>query len=281
MTNHQLKGKVFLITGATSGIGKATSFAIASRGATAVLIARNPDLGEATLREIKSKTGNANCDLLIADLSSQVSVRSLAQQFLSRYPNLHILINNAGIALKKRTLSGEGIEMTFAVNHLAYFLLTNLLLERLKQNAPAHIINVSSEAHRNVNLDFENLQGEKRYSGFGAYSITKICNVLFTYELGRRLSGTNVTVNAVHPGYLNTRIFRDTPGWFRVFVSLTAGRPQKGSEAIMHALDCAERDGVTARYFRGKKEARSSPSSYDEALAKRLWQLSEELTSLR
>lgn len=275
-----MQKKVCLITGATSGVGKATAHALAASGATTILVARNEKLGGEVLQEITTKTGNRDCGLLIADLSDQASVRKLADTFLSRYDKLNLLVNNAGLAMKKRTLSSDGIEMTFAVNHLAYFMLTNLLLEKLKQSAPSHIINVSSEAHRNVIFDFDNLQGEKKFSGFGAYSITKLCNVLFSYELAKKLQGTGVTVNAVHPGYLNTGIFRETPGYFRLLVRLTAGRPQKGADAILHVAELAERNHISGKYFSGQKEARSSGISYDTAAAERLWRLSEKLTGL-
>jgi NAD(P)-dependent dehydrogenase (short-subunit alcohol dehydrogenase family) len=277
-----IQDKVCIITGATSGIGKATAEALAEEGARVVLIARNLEKGKMVVNEIQEKTKNQNLDLLIADLSSQSAIRQVAAEFLAKYEHLHILINNAGIATRKRMLSPHGIEMTFAVNHLAYFLLTNLLLDRIKASAPARIINVSSEAHRNVGpLDFDNLQGEKKYGAFRAYSITKLCNVLFTFELAHRLEGTRVTANALHPGYLYTSIFREASALARFLVKLTAGRAEKGARAILHLAASPELEGITGKYFKGMKEVPSSPVSYDRAAAERLWQISSKLTGIQ
>ena len=211
-----MQGKICIVTGATSGIGKSTATMLAEKGATVVFICRNQEKGKQVQEEISQKTGNRNLDLLIADLSSQAAIHKVASEFQSKYQQLHVLVNNAGLAVRK-TLSPDGIEMTFAVNHLAYFMLTNLLLDRLKASAPSRIINVSSEAHRNLKtLDFENLQGEKSYTGFKAYSLTKLCNILFTNELARRLQGTRVTANSMHPGFLSTGIFREAPSIYPV-----------------------------------------------------------------
>lgn len=272
--------RVCIVTGATSGIGRLAAFDLAATGATVVLVCRNPDLGKQVMNEIAEKTGNKKIDLLIADLSSQAAIRQAAADFLAKYQKLHVLINNAGTAVGKRTLSQDGIEMTFAVNHLAYFLLTNLLLYRLKSSAPARVINVSSEAHRRVQLDFENLQGEKKFSGFNAYSITKLCNVLFTYELSTRLQGTSVTANALHPGFLSTGIFRESSGLIQFLVKLTAGKPEKGAKAIVHLATAPELEKVTGKYFKVMKETPSSAISYDRAAAERLWKISAELTGL-
>jgi NAD(P)-dependent dehydrogenase (short-subunit alcohol dehydrogenase family) len=273
-----MDGKICIITGATSGIGKIAALDLAATGATVVLICRNRELGKQVIEEVAQKTGNKNLDLLIADLSSQAAIRQAASDLLAKYPHLHVLINNAGLAVGKRTLSPDGIELTFAVNHLAYFLLTNLLMNRLKASAPARIVNVSSEAHRRVQLDFENLQGEKSYSGLSAYSITKLCNVLFTYELSRRLQGTGVTANALHPGFLSTGIFREASGFIQFLVKVTAGKPEKGAKAILRLATSPELEGVTGKYFKGMKEADSSPVSQDQNAAERLWKISASLT---
>ncbi len=272
--------KICIVTGATSGIGKLAAFDLAAAGATVVLVCRNKDLGMQVMDEIAQKTGSKKIDLLIADLSSQSAIRQVAADFLAKYQKLHILVNNAGTAVGKRTLSPDGIEVTFAVNHLAYFLLTNLLLYRLKSSAPARVINVSSEAHRRVQLDFDNLQGEKSFAGFKAYSITKLCNVLFTYELSSKLQGTGITANAMHPGFLSTGIFREAPGFLKFLVKVTAGKPEKGAQAILHLATAPELEKVTGKYFKGMKETPSSRISYHRAAAERLWKISAELTGL-
>ncbi len=189
-----MKDRVCIVTGASSGIGRKSAFLLAEKGAIVILLCRDHSRGTESLNEIVRTTGNHKTQLLIADLSSQTSIRKAASDFLNKNQELHVLVNNAGVAVRKKMLSPDRIEMTFAVNHLAPFLLTQLLLERLKASAPARIINVSSEAHRNVKPDFlENLQGEKNFSGFGAYSISKLCNILFSRELAERLAGTKVT----------------------------------------------------------------------------------------
>jgi NAD(P)-dependent dehydrogenase (short-subunit alcohol dehydrogenase family) len=271
---------IAIVTGSTSGIGKFATTELARLGNTVVMVARNPELASKTKEEIVQKTGNQNVDILMADLSSQSDIRKAVEQFKSKYENLHILINNAGLAGPRR-LSTDGIEMTFAVNHLAYFLLTNLLLDVLKKSAPARIINVSSEAHRNVRLDFGDLQMEKNYTGFRAYSLSKLLNVLFTYELARRLDGTKVTANVLHPGFLSTGIFREAPGFVQFIVRIIAGSPEKGSAAIMRLATAPELEDVSGKYFNGLKESRSSSISHDKEAAEKLWRISEQLTGLK
>ena len=275
-----MKGKVCVITGSTGGIGMSAAKGLAELGATLVLVCRNPEKGESAIRAISQATGNNNLEMLIADLSIQSEIRKTAGELNKKYQSISLLINNAGLAVTRRTLSPDGIEMTFAVNHLAYFLFTSLLLDALKAGAPSRIINVSSEAHRNVLLDFDDLQLEKRYGGFRSYSLSKLCNILFTYELARRLEGSGVTVNALHPGYLNTGIFRDAPSFLRFLVKLTAGPAERGGRAIVHLATAPELSGVTAKYFNGLKEAPSSAVSYDRASSERLWQISSELVRL-
>src|SRR5687768_2908269 len=192
--------KVCLITGATSGIGKATAMGLANMGASVVMVGRDRGRGKAALAEIKEKSGNASVDLMLADLSSQQEIRRLADEFEEAYPRLDVLINNAGLFRSERITTADGLEMTFAVNHLAYFLLTNLLLDVLKANAPSRIVNVSSGDHSNGTIDFDDLQGYKGYKGPKAYSQSKLANLLFTYELAKRLEGTGITANCLHPG---------------------------------------------------------------------------------
>src|SRR5918994_3092242 len=192
--------KVCLITGATSGIGKATAMGLANMGASVVMVGRDRGRGEAALAEIRDKSANASVNLMLADLSSQEEIRRLAHEFKEAYPRLDVLINDAGLFRSERITTADGLEMTFAVNHLAYFLLTKLLLEVLKASVPSRIVNVSSGDHSNGTIDFDDLQGEKGYKGPKAYSQSKLATVLFTYELARRLEGTGITANCLHPG---------------------------------------------------------------------------------
>ena len=230
-----MHGKVCVVTGASSGIGRVTALGLAERGATVVLVCRNEEWGAPVLEEIERRGAAGTATLLSADLSSQRQVRAVAAAFLARFDRLDVLVNNAGIAgWGTRLLTEDGLETTFAVNHLAPFLLTGLLLDRLKASAPARVITVSSAAHRNFALDFDDLQGERRYSGFGAYSRSKLANILFTRELSRRLEGTGVTANCLHPGVVATGIFRDLPRWLRVvFTSPLVLSPEKGADTLL------------------------------------------------
>src|SRR5437868_1262283 len=200
MTEHHLQGKICLVTGSTSGIGKVTARELANRGATVVLVSRSRAKGEATQAAIKQATGNPHVELLVADLSVLQDVRRLATEFQHTHRHLHLLVNNAGGAYPTRTLTSEGFEATLAVNYLAPFLLTELLLDTLKASAPARIVNVSSAQHATVSMEFDNLQGEKKYANLRNYGQAKLALLLWTYELARRLEGTGVTVNALHPG---------------------------------------------------------------------------------
>src|SRR5258707_9803495 len=200
-----MQGKICLITGATNGIGKETALGLARLGATVIVVGRSRDLGAATVAEIKQKSGNSNVESMTADLSSMAEVRRLAKEFKAKYNALHVLVNNAGAIFLSRQLSPDGYEMTFALNHLSYFLLTNLLLDLIKASAPARIVNVSSDSHERAHINFDDLQSTKGYTGIGAYGQSKLANIMFTYELARRLSETGVTVNAVHPGFVRSR----------------------------------------------------------------------------
>lgn len=275
-----MKDKICLITGANSGIGFAAAEEIARRGATVVLVCRNLEKANAAAEEMRKRTGSASVEAMAADVSSQSEIRRLAAEFQKKHTTLHMLINNAGIHSRKRVLSVDGIEMTFAVNHLAYFLLTNLLLGTIEASAPARIINVSSEAHRRGKLDFDDLQGEKRYSGFPAYCLSKLCNVLFTKELARRLQGKNVTVNALHPGVVATGIFRDTNPVVKGLMKILGLTPERGARTTVYLAASPEVEGVTGKYFVNQKETRSSFLSQDEAAAKKLWEVSARMTGL-
>ncbi len=275
--------KVCLITGATSGIGKATAMGLANMGACVVLVGRDQGRGEAALAEIKEKSANASVDLMLADVSSQEQIRRLADEFKEAYPRLDLLTNNAGVFRSKRITTADGLETTFAVNHLAYFLLTNLLLEVLKASAPSRIINVASGDHSNATIDFDDLQGEKGYKGAKAYSQSKLANVLFTYELARRLEGRGVTANCLHPGVVRTNFGSGVSGVFGFMVKALRPlmiSPEKGAETSIYLASSPEVEGLSGRYFIKKAEARSSDVSYDERLARRLWEVSAELTNL-
>ena len=276
-----MHGKVCVVTGANSGIGRVAALELAERGATVVLVCRNEARGAPVLEEMARRRGSGNATLLTADLSSQRQVRQVAAAFLERFDRLDVLINNAGVAgWGTRLVTEDGLETTFAVNHLAPFLLTSLLLDRLRASAPARVITVSSAAHRNGGLDFDDLQGERHYSGFGAYSRSKLANVLFTRELSRRLEGTGVTANCLHPGVVATGIFRNLPRWMRVvFSSPLVLSPEQGADTMLYLATAPEVDEVSGRYFVRRKPARTSRASQDAAAARRLWEASEALTA--
>ena len=276
-----MEGKICIITGANSGIGKATAIGLAKMNATIVMMCRSKERGEEAQKEIIELTGNKKVDLLLCDLSSQESIRKFVSEFKSKYQKLHILINNAGVMLSKREISVDGFEMNFAVNHLAPFLLTNLLLDALKKSAPSRIINVSSAAHRMAKMDFDDLQSEKRkYRLFKIYGISKLALMLFSYELNRRLEGTSVTVNTVHPGVVNTNLGQDQSSFSKGFAKLFFKKPEKGAETSIYLASSQEVEGITGKYFAKKQQKQSSEESYNEDYAKRLWDLSKEMTKL-
>lgn len=278
-----MQGKVCLVTGATAGIGRVTARELARQGATVIVAGRNAEKSAAVVEQIKQQTGNPNVAYLLADLSSQSEVRALANQFKRQYPRLDVLVNNAGAMFLRRQESADGIEMTFALNHLNYFLLTNLLLDTLIANAPARIVNVASRAHVGVaGLNFDDLQNQKGYFGWRAYGQSKLCNVLFTYELARRLEGTSVSANALHPGLVATRFGSNNTGlsWIWTFVNLFALSAEEGAQTPIYLAASPEVEGVTGRYFYQSKALPSSKASYDAQAARRLWQVSEQMTGL-
>ncbi len=277
-----------MVTGATSGMGEMTARRLAELGATVILVGRNRERGDETLRRIVAATGNTAVELMLADLSSQAQIRQLVQQFKSRYQHLHVLVNNAGAWITTRQESIDGIEMTFALNHLGYFLLTNLLLDTLKASAPARIINVSSYGHKQTQMNFDNLQAKQRYDGLQAYRQSKLANILFTYELARRLAGTGVTVNAVNPGLVATRFgfnnFGFIPAWIvnlltRVY-GLVGTNAEQGAQTSIYLATSSNVEGVTGKYFEKQTAVPSSEESYDPAVASRLWQVSIAMTGL-
>jgi len=279
-----MNGKVCLVTGANSGIGKEAALGLARLGATVVIVARNRKKCEATVSEIRQATGNQNVNLILADLSSMKSVSGLASTFLGEYPKLHVLINNAGTYLPKRITTADGYEAVFATNHLGHFLLTSLLLDLLKTSAPSRIINVTSEAHRGAKIDFEDLMQEKKYSAFKAYHQSKLANVLFTYQLAKVLEGTGVTVNCLHPGVVRTGFGKDMGGLFSISVKLAGPlmmSPAKAAQALVYMASAPELENVSGKHFAKGKEKESSRESHDMHAAERLWQVSEDLTRVR
>ena len=268
-----MNDKVVLITGSTDGIGRHAALELAALGATVLVHGRDAARGQNVVEEIRKATGNQNVELLIADLASQQQVRRLASDVLSRHDNLHVLINNAGVFLNDRRLTADGLEMTFAVNHLASFLLTNLLLDLLKKSAPARIITVSSVMHTQAKLDFSNLQSEKRFGGYSSYAVSKLANVLFAYELAERLGGTGVTSNCLHPGVIGTKLLRAS---FTVGGASTAD----GADTLIYLATSPDVQATSGKYYQEKKETPSSPPTYDLELWKKMWEVSEALTGL-
>lgn len=276
-----MEGKICLVTGATSGIGLAASQQLASMGARLVVAGRDIVRCKAAVSSIRKTSGNTQAEYLLADLSSQAQVHKLASEFRNRFPALHVLVNNAGAFFLRRAMSVDNIEMTLATNHLNYFLITSLLLDTLLASAPARVVNVSSNAHRGVQIDFSDLQEKHRYRGWQAYGRSKLANILFTYELARRLAGSRVTVNALHPGFVATNMGKNNGLLARIFLPLTrlvALSPQEGARTVVYLAASPDVEGVTGRYFVEEKEVRSDPVSYDLDTARRLWRASEELT---
>lgn len=277
-----MDGKICLVTGANSGIGKETARGLARLGARLVMVSRSRKRGEAAAAEIR-RDARGPVDLLVADLSSQRSVRDLAAAVAGRYPRLDVLVSNAGVFRLRRALTGDGLEETFAVNHLAPFMLTQLLLDALRRSAPARIVVVASGAHHGASLDFDDLQGERGYRAWRAYSRSKLANIMFTYALARRLDGTRVTANCLHPGFVATRLGSGNRIPVRPFMLLMrpfALSPKQGAETPVYLATSPEVEGVSGRYFDKKRPVRSSRVSYDEDAQERLWHVSEELTRL-
>jgi NAD(P)-dependent dehydrogenase (short-subunit alcohol dehydrogenase family) len=283
-----MANKVVMVTGASAGIGKATAKQLADIGTNVVMVVRNQSKGEQARQEILSKIPSANLTLLLADLSSQADIHRLAKDFKQRFNQLDVLINNAAIIPKERTLTKDGLETQFAVNHLAPFLLTNLLLNTLKATPNSRIVTVASEAHRDGVIDFNDLQNAKQYhmprypmKGWQAYSNSKLMNIHFTYELAKRLEGTTTTVNCLHPGVLGTELTRTLPPLLNWFHHLRSPKAEKGAYTSVYLASSAEVSGVTGKYFNEKGQAvAATPPHYDATIAKRLWQESERLARL-
>jgi retinol dehydrogenase 14 len=283
-SNGGMGGTTVLITGGTSGIGNATAVAMAAMGANVVVVGRNQERGGAAVEEIKAQSHNESVELMLADLSVQAEVRRLAEEFLERYDRLDVLVNNAGLVQSKRTETPDGIETTLAINHLAPFLLTNLLLGCLEQSAPSRVITVSSEAQRWGTMDFEDMQSRRKYRGFPVYGMTKLANIMFTYELAERLDGTGVMANCLHPGSVGTNFGQNNRGamalFFRTFKPFMRS-PEQGADTLIWLASSPEVDGVSGKYFSDRKEIEAKKVAYDPAARRRLWEISEDLTGLK
>jgi len=276
--------KICLITGANSGIGKVTAMELARKGMTILMVCRNAQKGEKARQEVISAAGHQRVDLLLCDLSDQKAVRKLADEVHQRYPRLDVLINNAGLIIEKRTTTAQGLEYTFALNHLAPFLLTHLLLDLLRKSDEARIITVSSEAHRIARLDFSDLQSERKYGSMRAYANSKLANILFTRELAAQLEGERITANCLHPGVVATQFGSGFKGGF-ANVLLFLGRPffispEKGAQTSVYLASSPEVRGITGLYFDKKKPKTPSDQALSQYNAQKLWALSKQLTQL-
>ncbi len=283
MTQTTMRDRICLVTGATGGMGVVIARELAAQEATVVLVGRDAHKGAAVQREIAQATGNTAVDLLLADLSSQQEIHRLVEEFRRRYGRLHVLVNNAGAHIQERHLSPDGLEMNLAVNHLASFLLTDLLLDTLRAGAPARIVNVASNSMTKT-IDLDDLQSERTFVPFAVYGQAKLAMVLCTYALARRLAGTGITVNALHPGITATKIIGDVaPPLARPFLGVIKRflqTPEQGARTALYLATSPAVDGVSGRYFVREQETRSVPMSYNVALQERMWAISARLTGV-
>lgn len=279
-----MRGKVCVITGATSGIGLVAAERLAAMGARLVLVGRDQARGEAAIARIKRRTPGAEIRIHYADLSRLAEMNHLASEIAAIEPRIDILVNNAGAMFAARSVTEDGLERTFAVNHMAYFVVTNRLKERLVAAAPARIVNTASDAHRGNTLDFDDLQSTRRYRGLTAYGRSKFANILFTREFARRLAGTGVTANCLHPGFVATRIADNNGGVFRLGVGIAkrlfALSPEQGAETIVHLASSPEVAGVSGGYFAKSRPATPTAAAQDDAAARRLWEESARIAKL-
>ena len=278
-----MTGKNVLVTGGTGGIGKATAIGLAALGARVGITGRDRVRAEAAAADIRAASGSSAVDVYVADMSSQAEVRRLSGEILDAYSRLDVLVNNVGGFWAHRHVTADGLEHTFALNHLAPFLLTHLLLDRLKASAPARVVTVSSGAHATGRVDFDDLQGTVRYSGQRAYNASKLANVLFTYELARHLNGTGVTATVLHPGVVNTQFGAEDQAGIKVILPLVRPflkSPAAGAATTIYLASSGQVEGVTGRYFVNRKPKTSNKASYGTAAAARLWQVSADLVGL-
>ncbi len=273
----RLEGRVCVVTGATAGLGKETALGLARMGATVVIVARDAAKSARTVEEIEQDVPSAKVDVVLADFASLTAVRAAAAEIGKRYRAIHVLVNNAGVANKHRTVTVDGYEQIFAVNHLAPFLFTRELLPLLRAGAPSRIVNVASVAERNNPIDFDDLQSERNYGGFRAYGKSKLANVLFTYELAERLAGTGVTANCLHPGAVATDMLKKIPWLLYALISPFLLTPAQGAVTQLFLASSPQVEGVSGGYYVKSTAARSSSRSYDLGARKRLWDVSESL----
>lgn len=276
-----LKGKEIVVTGATDGIGKVTARELAKAGASVTIVGRNAAKGEAVAAELRKAAGHDGVRFAPGDLSTRKGVRAAADAIKARTKKLDVLVNNAGAFFQRREVTEDGIERTFALNHMGYFLMTAQLLDVLKASGAGRIVNVASAAHQGAKLDVDDLQNAARYSGWKAYGQSKLANIYFTYELARRLEGSNVTANCLHPGFVASRFGDNNGGWARFVIglakSLAAISEEDGAKTSVYLASSPEVAGVNGKYFDKCKAVSSSPVSYDENVAHALWRLSEKL----
>jgi len=278
-----MQGKKCLVTGATSGIGEAIAFALAQKGAEVIIVSRSEEKCARAVSQIQEQSGNSAISYFQADLSSQQEIRLLATEIKKKYSTLDVLVNNAGDFFWKRRESVDGIEMTFALNHLNYFLLTNLLIDLLRKPPSARIVNTSSGVHNNQVIDFNDLQLKKNYLHFRAYGKSKLANLYFTYELSRRLNGSGITVNAFNPGFTKSNISKEGNLAAKIFMPLTnifSNPTEQGADSGVYLTSSPEVESITGKYYFERKPIPSSDISYDEEIAQRLWKISEELIGL-
>jgi NAD(P)-dependent dehydrogenase (short-subunit alcohol dehydrogenase family) len=281
MSSDAMSGKIALVTGATSGIGESTARGLVAMGATVIVVGRSEERAQAAGERIQGSGGAGKVHLLVADLASQRDVRALAGDIVSRFDRLDVLVNNAGIDVGTRSTTPEGLELTLAVNYLAPFLLTTLLLDVLKASAPSRVLNVASAAHRAGRIDFDDLQSERRF-GQRAYNNSKLAVVVFTYELARRLQGTGVTANCVDPGFVRTGLGSTMPLGYRMVGTLMwpfMARPEKGARTSVWAASGPDLAEVTGAYFKAERPVETAPQTHDRETAERLWQVSEALVA--
>ncbi len=300
MGSFDIAGKQVLITGGNTGIGKETAVQLAQRGAKVVFTSRSEERGREALAEVKERSGRDDPQVMPLDLASFASIRSFSDAYIQRFDRLHVLVNNAGVALQKRVVTADGFEAMFGINHLGHFLLTTLLLDTLKASAPARIVNLSSQGYMMApdGLAWDDLQGESEFSWFPRYGHSKLANIYFTTELARRLEGTGVTVNSVHPGHVTTELGRDRPE-DRVVdespkpaksseqetsgIDLSQLPPpidvEEGASTSVHVASSPDLEGVTGRYFDKCEAVDTTAVAADPAAAERLWKVSEELVA--
>ncbi len=280
-----MKDKVCVITGGTDGIGKAAAYGLAVQGAKLLVHGRDPDKGARAVAELKARSGNPAIEFLQADFSSLADVRRLAAAVMEHTPRVDVLVNNAGGIFTKRALSKDGYEMTFAVNHLAPFLLTHLLLSTLKSGAPSRIVTTASNAHRGSQILFDDLQATRKYSAMGAYGSSKLANILFTRSLAKRLQGSAVTATCLHPGFVRTSFGRNndfSPLLKSIFglISRFARSPEKGAETVIYLASSPHVQGASGGYYFDCKLTPPSAAGQDDGAAERLWEVSEDLVGI-